>query len=274
MYPRICNIPIPLTGAHIPIYSYGLMMLLGFFAGIYIARERARGESVDPSFIVDLAVVALISGIIGARIAYVIEFRHEFAENLLDVFKIYRGGLSFYGGLILATATAAWYIRRHKEDVLVVADIMMPSVAIGLAFGRIGCFLNGCCFGKITASAIGVTFPGNSYSGGTPAWTRHYELGHITFADAYSLPVHPTQIYHSIAALCLFFVLILYFRIRRRPGQVLLMFGALYSLIRFPIEFLRDDMPAAALELTAYQILAVPVFLGCTIGWMILQKKE
>lgn len=341
MHPRIFDIHIPFTAVSIPVYSYGLMMMLGFLAGLYIARERARRESVDPVFIADLAMVLLLSGIVGARIAYLIEMHSEFSwqifnvldgglsalgallgggacatlgyylpvwrkqsdttpavivsgiigcvlgarvthvafhmdiyEGAFDIFKVYTGGLSFYGGLIAATAVGAWYIRKRGQDIPVVTDIMAPSIAIGLAFGRIGCFLNGCCFGRVTRSFLGMAFPGNTHGGGSPAWYHHHRMGLITFADPYSLPVHPTQIYHSLAALFIFVVLVMFYRCRRVPGRVFLAFGMLYALLRFLIEFLRGDMSRPLWGLTAYQVLAIPVFAACAAAFAYLPRTR
>ncbi len=341
MHPRIFDINIPFTGMSIPIYSYGFMMMLGFVASLYIARERARRESIDPVFITDLGVVLLLFGIIGARIAYIIEFRGEFSwqifnvldggwsalggllgagtgataayylpmsrkrsvgaggmiaavvigiiagariiyvafnpesyEGAFDMFKVNMGGLAFYGGLIAATAAGTWYIRKRGERVSVMADIAAPSVAIGLAFGRIGCFLNGCCFGRVTYSIVGIAFPGNSGAGGSPAWYHHRNLGRITFADPYSLPVHPTQIYHAIAALGIFVLLVLIYRSMRVSGRVFLSFVMVYSTLRFLIEFLRDDMSRPLWGLTSYQILAIPVFVVCAVLFAKRQKRQ
>lgn len=339
MHSKLLDIPLPFSGAHIPIYSYGLMMMLGFLVGLYLARGRATDESVDTSFIADLAAMLLLSGIVGARIAYIIEFREDFSwqlfhisdggmnipgallggasgailsyylpvsrgsgikpvtiivptivgmllgarlvhvtfhpadyEGTLDMIKVYRGGLSFYGGLIAATATGILYIRKKGKSVPAIVDIFTPSLAIGLAFGRIGCFLNGCCFGKITDSILGVRFPGNGDSGGSPAWLHHDMMGKFNFAESMSLPVHPTQIYHSLTALGIFFVLIAFYPARRKPGRVFLLFCALYSITRFFVEFLRDDMARPLWGLTAYQLLAIPIFL-ISAAWFIKGSK-
>jgi phosphatidylglycerol:prolipoprotein diacylglycerol transferase len=340
VHPRLVNIPIPFTSLHLPIHSYGFMMMLGFLAGIYLARERARREGVEPSFMMDLATVLLLSGIVGARLAYIMEAPAGFSwklfnvfdgglsplgallggaisaslayhlpiskgrksnpaviaactlggavaaarifhvawhadeyEHAFEIFKVYRGGLSFYGGLILATGTGIVYIKRTGHEVAPIADISAPSLAIGLGFGRVGCFLNGCCYGKITTSRLGIRFPGDGRGVTSPAWLDHYNRKLITFADHKSLPVHPTQLYHALAALLIFCALVVYYRRRRAPAQVFLLFGALYSSTRFLLEFYRGDMEPLPWGLTLYQTLAIPIFAVCTVWWGVLQLR-
>ncbi len=340
MHPRLLNIPVPFTEMHIPIHAYGFMMMLGFLAGIYLARARARDEGIEPAYMMDLATILLLTGIVGSRVSYIIEDPEGFSLKLFnifdgglsilggllgaavsaalayhipiakgrkcnpavvavsavvgaligarifyvgwhgedykdafEIFKVYRGGLSFYGGLILATVTGIIYIKRTGKEVPPIADISAPSIAIGLGFGRVGCFLNGCCYGKITQARIGVRFPGNGTGVTSPAWMDHYRRGLINFADRQSLPVHPTQLYHAAAALLIFCVLVVYYRRRRVPGQVFILFWALYSSIRFLLEFYRADMEYVWAGLTLYQVLAIPVFLLCATWWSVLQFR-
>jgi phosphatidylglycerol:prolipoprotein diacylglycerol transferase len=340
MHPTLFSIPLPFLGVDIPIHSYGFMVVVGFLAGLYLARERARREGVDPLFFTDLGTILLLAGLVGARIAYILEdpsgytwqifnvfdlglspigalagglagvglyyqlahtgngslrpatvaagaligtvigarivyvLSHPAAyEYAFEIFKVYRGGLSSYGGLIMAAGAGIAYCIFHKQKIPLSADIAAPSLALGLAFGRIGCFLNGCCFGKVTASCLGIAFPGDGRVGTSPAWLHHFNLGLIESASPYSLPVHPTQLYHSAADLALFAVLAVYWRLSHRPGQVFLMFGILYPLGRFFIEGLRDDMTRTAFGLTPYQILAVPIFAICLLWWLRLQFK-
>ena len=163
---------------------------------------------------------ALIGGIVGARIMYVVLTPQEFA-TLADAFNIWGGGLSFHGGLIGGSVVVAGYCRYHKICLLRVVDLLSPALALGYGFARIGCFLNGCCHGGPTALPWAVTFPADG---------------------ACSLPgqpLHPTQLYASALSFAIFAILA-YLRPRlRQPGHVFLTYLLLYSAMRFGVEFSR-----------------------------------
>jgi phosphatidylglycerol---prolipoprotein diacylglyceryl transferase len=171
------------------------------------------------------------------------------------------GGGIKYGGLIFGTGAAIFYIRKRRLPVGTVADAFAPGLAAGLAFGRIGCFLNGCCYGAICRpdAWYGVVFPPHSF-----AAQHHAALGLIEPGTA-SLPVYPAQLLASAAGMVLAILLLLFYRYRRFPGQVMLLFAMLYSLVRFGLEMIRDDTPryfhaSWGDGLTAGQIVSIFVF--------------
>lgn len=152
----------------LPIRGYGVMLLAGIVSGVAMAAHRARQGGLDSEVIVSLAFWLVISGVIGARLFYVIEYWHEkFADSgirnlLLEIINIPQGGLVIYGGLFGATIGFTLFVRKHKLPFLAMADLVAPSMMVGLALGRIGCLLNGCCYGGQTDWPWHVTFPRDS----------------------------------------------------------------------------------------------------------------
>ncbi|HEY2761017.1 MAG TPA: prolipoprotein diacylglyceryl transferase family protein [Pirellulales bacterium] len=149
----------------LPIRGYGVMLLIGITAGVGLAMHRARQGGLDPEIIISLAIWMVICGIIGARLFYVIEYWHEsFAgrnlrDTILEIANVPQGGLVIFGGFIGAMIGFVTLVRKQRLPMLAMADLIAPSMAIGLAFGRIGCFLNGCCYGGQTALPWHVSFP-------------------------------------------------------------------------------------------------------------------
>lgn len=228
----------------ITIYSYGVMLALAFGIGIYLARKRALTVGIDSRIIVDLGIYLLISSIVGARLLYVLSNLDEYKTHPLNaVFS--RTGFVFYGGLILATIVGIWYLKRQKLSVWKIADVITPSIAIGEAIGRIGCFLNGCCYGKPTTLPWGVITFGND----------HLDL----------TPVHPTQLYSSVSNLIIFCILTCLWKRRKFDGQIFLLYLILYAITRFIVEIYRGDNPYMLLHLTLSQILSIFIGLGAMI---------
>jgi phosphatidylglycerol:prolipoprotein diacylglycerol transferase len=216
-------IPVLLQIGPFPIRSYGVMIALSFAIGIWLAVRRGRSRGVDPGRITDLSIVILIASIVGARILYILPYWDEFAAHPLRVFEIWRGGLTMYGGLAGAFLASALYMRAKRMPFWKVADIVSPSVALGLALTRLGCFLNGCCFGVPTSSGWGVRFPPHSAAG----------------SEFYGVPLHPTQLYDSLVGLGLFLLLLLLNGRLRRDGRLFLLLIGLYGVSRFFLDRIR-----------------------------------
>ena len=248
MHDILFNIPLPFTDAAIPIRSYGVMAALGFLAGLGVARWRAKRvllcearAAPSPDHITDLALWALFGGIIGARVVYVVQNAKQYFDrtrpdwSFLDMFKIWQGGLVFYGGLIVAGIVVVTMTYRRKGRLLAVLDVVAPSVALAHVFGRIGCFLRGCCYGISVApdAWYGVIFPENA-----PAYT--YSYGAARYFEP-GTSIFPVQLLSSLDLLVIFGILSLFFKHRRGEGQVAGLYLLLYSVHRFLIEFLRGD---------------------------------
>ena len=143
-----------------PLHSYGLMLVIGFYSAYFLARWRAKKDGLDPAVMIDILLIAAGLGIVGARAFYVVQYS-ENIDDFADIFAIWNGGLVFYGGLITATVGLIIYIRRKKLSLWKLADAVAPAIMLGLALGRIGCFLNGCCWGAVCEPKfpLAVQFP-------------------------------------------------------------------------------------------------------------------
>lgn len=244
--------------------SYGFMLALSFLIGIYVAGYRAKKAGVNPQFVLDLSVYIILSAVIGSRLLYVVFHLDEF-DNPLDVFALWQGGATFYGGMLLAILVSYAYVNKKKLSFLQIADIMAPSVALGLLFTRVGCFLSGCCFGKPTTLPIGVTFPLNSPAGQSAAGVAR-ELGLATVA------LHPTQLYASAYGLIIFVVLI---ALQRRLAKRGAMFGGLlifYGIARFVVDFLRfyEESARVLFDLSFNQVISIVLI---AIGVFLVVRK-
>ncbi|MFZ4395276.1 MAG: prolipoprotein diacylglyceryl transferase [Kiritimatiellia bacterium] len=218
--------------------AFGLMMALGFACAWYAAVRLSRGTHRNPDYISNLVVWLMLSGVLGARLAYVAEhWTQEFAGHPSAILRVDLGGLMFYGGLAGATLALFLFARWRREPFLALADLLLAVLPLGHCFGRIGCFLNGCCHGHISHSWLAVTFP--AYS---PAWTQQVADGDIPPTAAQSDPVLPTQLIEAAANLLLFLLLYrLYRRHREQYGLVTGTYLMGYAVIRFLIEPLRGD---------------------------------
>ena len=135
--------PVLLKFGDLTLHTYGVMLAIGFFLGVVLALREARRVGIDSNLILDLSFYALIAALIGSRLFYVLGNWEEFKGNPVDIFKFWRGGLVFYGGLIFAFLVGFWYVRRYRLNFSKLTDVMAPSIAIGQAMGRLGCFFAG-----------------------------------------------------------------------------------------------------------------------------------
>lgn len=279
MIRTLFKIPIPYTGISIPIYAYGFMLMVGFLVVVFVARIKAKAEGINPEDISNLGIYTIFAGILGGRTFYVIQNFDAYKHNLPDIFKIYEGGLVFYGGLAASIAAIIVYSKIKKLLVLKTIDIVAYAFALGVVFGRIGCFLNGCCWGDVCSPELlwAVTFPksvdANSLIDGSPAFLHHLGLGLVSVSDSRSLPIHPTQIYSALGNLSIFFIINAFFKYRRRDGEITLLFCTLYSVMRFIVEIFRDDNPLLFDGLTISQNASILVFTAAVTLFVIGRVK-
>ncbi|MDD4899271.1 MAG: prolipoprotein diacylglyceryl transferase [Candidatus Omnitrophica bacterium] len=229
MYPEICRI------GPIAIYSYGLMLALAFIIGSGLAGLEARKQKMNPDIILSLCFIGLIFGVIGARIFYVLENIRFYLQYPKEIIILQHGGLSWFGGLILGFLACLFYIRKKKLPVYKVLDLLAPFIALGQAFGRVGCFLNGCCFGKT---------------------------------------VIPIQLISSALLLVIFLILRAIQDRRHKEGTVFFSYLLLYSIKRFFVEFWRTDNPLFFHGLTLFQVLSIGLFLAASIKLLLLRGKK
>ena len=224
--------------------TYGACMATGFLVCWWLV-ERLSGRKDLSNFLLSL----MVAGVIGSRIAYVIEhWKSEFAQNPAQIIRIDRGGLMFYGGLILALVVFFVWCRVKKERVLEMSDLLSTVTPLGHAFGRIGCFFYGCCYGRDSNAWCAVVFPA-----GSPSWFEH---------GCRQVPVLPTQLFEAAALLALFAVLIyLHGRFAQRfHGLVMGAYLMGYAVIRFGIEYMRGDPRAAIGPLSISQTISLAMF--------------
>lgn len=227
--------------------SYGVMMAIAFLVGTAIGMFEARRLRLDEDKVVNVILVTLIASILGARALYVIEHLQEFRQEWGSALALWQGGLTLYGGIVAGTFAGLVAADRFGLPKWLVADALTPSLALGTMFGRIGCFLNGCCYGRPTTLPWGVKFPHDSFAA-------------LEFGDT---PVQPSQLYNAAAGLILFTVL---WATRRRfkvPGVMFWTFIIAFALVRIPIDLTRTWEAEAVLirlpwiELTESQLTSL-----------------
>ena len=255
-----------IPGLGFTLHGFSLMLLLGCFGALFITAWRARREGIDPEAVFGLAAWLYSGGFIGARVLYIAQHR-EAVHGIADVFKIWQGGIVFYGCIAGGLIGSILYWLRHPFPFRPMADAVAPALALGSALGRIGCFLNGCCYGDRCELPLAVTFPA-----GSPVWHHHVELGLIGPAALRSLGVHPTQLYAALDGLILLGLLTWYFPRRRRDGEVMALLMVTYPVSRFLIECLRDDEGAFFAGLTISQNISVALFACGLLTWAYLAR--
>ncbi len=257
------RIPIPGTDHAQPLYAYGAMMCLGFLAAILVAKWRARRQGRDADTLYNIALFCFFGGVLGARLFYVIQYHDPTRGfDVWSLLRIWEGGLTYYGGLILAGGAVVAYLGITRRPILAWMDIVAPGLAMGLAFGRMGCFLNGCCHGDVTHVPWALRWPVGSIpwqhyateflasKGVTVSGYPGGELGAAvaSTAAAWDMPLlHPAQLYSMLNALAIFAVLHVGFRWKKRDGQIFFAFVLLYGITRFLLEWVRSDEASAYL---------------------------
>jgi len=231
--------PIAFHLGPLPVHWYGVMVALAFLAGLWTASRRALRENIAPERIIDLGPWLIVGAIVGARILYVITFwREEFAgKPFVETIMVWRGGLVYYGGLMGASLGFILYARIKNLPLWKGADILAPSIALGYVFGRIGCLMNGCCYGRVCELPWAIQFPNQSN-----AWHQQLSQGLVGPNDR-SLPVHPTQVYESLLNLALYAGLAWLYRRKKFDGQIFATYLVCYAVLRSFVEMFRGDYP-------------------------------
>ena len=232
------------------VYSYGLILAIGVGCSLYLLLQQARRKGYNQDVILDLAFVILLSGIIGARLLYIILNIDFYLENPIEIIMLHHGGLAIFGGFLLAIISTAIYLRRKNASFLEMVDLFSPFVALAHSIGRIGCFFNGCCYGLI--SKFGIYFP------------------------SHNATLIPAQLISSFLLLLLFVYLRILQSKNEIPGKVFASYLMLYSLIRFCLEFIRADSLRIYFGLTIFQLFSIALFvLGLSFHfWLKLQSNK
>jgi len=207
-----------------PVYTYGVFLALGFLAGIFLAIFHAPLFKIKVDDVVDLAVWFMITSMVGARILYILLYPQQF-PNVISWFQFNKGGLVFFGGFLATVFTVVIFSMLRNLDLRDLGDMIAPSLAVGHVLGRLGCFMNGCCFGKPTESFLGIVFP--------------------VLKDGVSR--HPTQLYEAAGLLLLLIAGLVGIRKREKwpnvlfPGSIWGYYCVSYGFLRYFVETLRDD---------------------------------
>lgn len=235
----------------VKVYTYGVMISIGIWAAIYVARKLAPKIGIDPEKITDMAIFAVIGGLVGSYVNFIISYDWgKFRADPLSVLRFWEEGLVFLGGLIGGIIFGVIFIRRQKWSLWEVADICAIAVPLAYGFGRIGCFFAGCCYGKPCALPWAVTFP-----------------GHFT-------AVHPTQLYSMLLGFALAAFAYFFRKKRRFAGQSFLLYLFLYGLGRGIIEIFRVEPSVFGTGLSVAQFTGLLLMAAAAILYPIVRKRN
>jgi len=242
----------------ITLYTYGLLVATGLLLGVALAFRQARKAGYDPQVIMDIVFYVVLAGIIGSRLLYVIQNISLYRDHPLNVVKIWEGGLSFHGALLFGLPVGWMLIRKTGLSFWGLFDVCAPSIAIGQAVGRVGCFFAGCCHGSPTDVPWAVTFHDPNSLAPT------------------GISLHPTQLYTASFLMIVFIVLILVRPHTRFAGQLACLYLILHSLFRFFIEFLRADhrLFLRNLPLSLTQLISILILLTALVSYRILKHNQ
>ncbi len=236
--------------------SFGALLALSFVLGFWLSVRRGRRYGFAGDLVLDFSLTVMISSVIGVRLFYFFTHPDHF-EPWYEVFLLWKGGLTLYGGIIAAIVAVAWFCRRRKVPFLKMADVLAPQVALGIGITRLGCFLNGCCYGRPTDGPFGIVFPETCAAG--------WETGCAS--------LHPAQLYSSLGGFLAWILVLLWERRPSGAGATFARFLMLYGLSRFVVDFWRAYEPGAVgpLGLTLSQWISVGLMLG---GLLLLRTRR
>ena len=244
-----------------PVHSWGLLLMLGFLLATWRAAANAHLYSFKKEDVWDVSLIGLFGGIVGARLAYVAQNMGHFSQHPAEIFSIWTGGMTSFGGFILGIIAGLLACRAKGMNPWDMADLAAVSLPIGYCLGRIGCFLNGCCYGGVCELP----------------WAMRFHIHDAAGNDILTPPSHPAQLYSAIAAILMFVILAALEKRRAFKGQLILAFGVLYSVYRFLVEFVREGVTAdlsGIAHLTSGQIASIVIALITAIAYVGLRRRE
>jgi len=248
----------------ITIHTYGLLLAAAFIAAIWITSRNARRAGVDGDSIWNMGLLVIFSALVGSKVILLFSDYAHYSQNFRELFSLstLRSTGVYYGGLLLALASALWFVRKKRLRAFQIADLAVPGIALGHSIARLGCLSAGCCYGKPTRMPWGITFT-DSYAYDNVGVPLHTTL-------------HPTQIYEALGAFCLFVFLMRRLSKRHFTGQILLEYLGLYAVLRFVTEFYRDDDRGFVLHglLSTTQFIAILTILGSAVIYYFLLRRS
>ncbi len=241
--------PVLFSFGPITIYSYGLLFALGILSSLFYLSRQEPVAGMKKNQIIDLILLLTLLGVVGARMFFVIQNWAYYQSYPKEIFYFWEGGLVVYGGILSGFLGLLIFCRVKKVSLLDLSDLYFPALALAQSFGRIGCFLNGCCWGTAFYGSWAVQFP--------------------LFKEL----VHPTQIYSSVFNLCLFLLLACRYKRSAFKGEVTLLYFLLYPLGRFVLEIFRGDNMRIFFGMTIAQIICSFLILGTAVLYFAFFKK-
>lgn len=256
MHPELIRI------GSIPIHTYGFLIAIGFLIALSVIKRLAIQSKLNVDRILDLAFWCLLVGFIGCRALFVLTRLSDFMNDPIAIFKVWEGGLVFFGGPLAGIPFVVWYLRKYKMPLWKTMDVLAPGLVIAHVFGRFGCFSAGCCYGKPTEGPFGVRFYSDLVD-------RHL----------HGVPLHPTQLYEAFALFLLFLGLLVIHKRKIFDGQVILTYLMAYPIIRSIVEIFRGDHIRGFVIpdlLSTSQFISIFVFLAAAIalGYRLKQVKK
>ncbi len=267
MHPHLLTIPqLHLFGwspGPFTLHTYGVLLAIAFLAGLWVVSRQAKRAGLDAGRVTDMAVWVLIAGLVGAKALLLVVDWRFYSRNPRELLGIFQSGGVFYGALLAGALVAWYYARRYKLPAWPTADVLAPGVVLGQAIGRLGCFSAGCCWGKPSSLPWAVTFTDLNAARqvGTPL----------------DIPLHPSQLYESLAAFLIFFFLLWLAPRKSFQGQVALVYVAVYSVVRFVLEFWRGDAVRGLWlnrTLSTSQLLAIALLIAVAIAFPLLRRRS
>ena len=251
--------PLLLKIGPIPIHTYGFMIAIGFICAMSLVKRLAARAGLDPERMMDLSFWCLVMGFAGCRVLFIITQLPQFLADPLAVFRVWEGGLVFFGGPLVAVPFGIWYTRKYKMSFINAMDCILPGLVLGHMFGRFGCLGAGCCYGKPTEMPWGIRL--NS---------------ELVDASMRGIPLHPTQLYEASALFILLLGLLWVFKHRKFQGQVSLTYFMAYPIIRSIIEIYRGDTVRGFViqdVLSTSQFISILVFLAAFTALVVRMRK-
>jgi len=231
------------------LYSYGLLVAVAFLLSTFLILRDSAKFGISRNCVFDCLIAVLIGGLIGGRLLFVLINWQQYSLYPLRAFMLREGGMAFHGALGMAVLAGIVVCRLKKISFWKMSDLVAPYIALGQAIGRIGCFLNGCCYGRVITGGVAVTYPGEA------------------------VMRMPVQVYSSLLLLLIFILLMILREKRPFDGAVLGGYIILYAIMRFFIEFYRGDNPAVFFGLTLSQLISTGMLACGVVAWMILRKS-
>ena len=234
------------------VHGYGLMIAIGIIVALLVAERRAKKKGMNADYVYTATFLIAIIGFLGGKLMYMIVEWKTTIEHPLEMLT--GNGFVVYGGIITGLLTAFVYFRKKKVSFPEYADLLVPCIAIAQGFGRIGCFMAGCCYGRPTDAWFGIVFKNSPFAPN-------------------NVKLIPTQLFSSAGDFLIFLLLTLYSKKRKTPGQVTALYFILYSIGRFIIEIFRNDNRGTVDGLSTAQFTGIFMLIGGLIAFILLQKK-